>query len=836
MKLPFGFSNKNRRFLIVAILCSMGWVLWPHLTCHGETNRQDIHARRVSSYQNVDGAKQEVNLLKSRGYNAYLEKVLIPDKGVWYRVFIMKGPPASRSRVSVERKKKKPVKVRPSTNDPDSKVKMIHRPARKQVPDFSDQGIRDSSLQRQTILQKNVIPDTDNENEAHLPKRKTGRESDVKNSLDSPSPRVFETANIHFDAGRYERAAAILSSIVSKKHNDDALLENSLRLLADCYFFLGKGKDGSFNLKAVDAYKHILRRYPDLRSRNDLVNFRLAECLEQAGNYEEAYAAYEDVIRKYPTSRYKQDVLYKMGEILYRTGRFTHAIEKLRNYLAGYPDGPYASRSSFLLGYCFQQTGRQTDGALWYRNALNKWDNFEELPADVLYDLGLTLFSWQDYSRAASLFATYLNLYPEGGSKKSAMFYLGRSFYTLNRFASALKVFSLLLENYPESGEAYESILFMANIGVMEPTMNFNVCMTGWDYYRNPVGTYDWMRRKFPGGRLEEWLLYQKGYALWKAGRCKEAFDLYCHLLDSYTHGDFKDKSRGYLFLNARRLIEEAYGRGDDLAVADIYYKIHNKISLSAETRDLFSRAGVSLRKLGFLSDASSVWNSLRQHGLNASGAAVLELMVVEDPGIRKGNDVPEEKWNALMKQFTENDGILKETAIKNLADYFYLKGRYDRAVSLYKILLEGKDNPDLLTIKGNYAHALKSNNDCASAIKIYQKIIHEYRDSPQNYEEELITEAYAGLVDCYFENTDYQRGIAASQQAVPRMKNQQKQMWTLFRTGQSYRKMDDMTMMEKTFSELKEKGDETFWPKVVDYWVADQAWSENNITYMSSN
>jgi tetratricopeptide (TPR) repeat protein len=95
----------------------------------------------------------------------------------------------------------------------------------------------------------------------------------MKNSLDSPFPRVFETANIHFDAGRYERAAAILSSFVSKKHNDEALLENSLRLLADCYFFLGKGKDGSFNLKAVDAYKHILRRYPDLRSRNDLVNF-----------------------------------------------------------------------------------------------------------------------------------------------------------------------------------------------------------------------------------------------------------------------------------------------------------------------------------------------------------------------------------------------------------------------------------------------------------------------------------------------------------------------------------------------------------------------------------
>jgi hypothetical protein len=40
-----------------------------------------------------------------------------------------------------------------------------------------------------------------------------------------------------------------------------------------------------------------------------------------------------------------------------------------------------------------------------------------------------------------------------------------------------LESLSLLLKTIRKR-EAYESILFMANIGVMEPTMNFNVCMT----------------------------------------------------------------------------------------------------------------------------------------------------------------------------------------------------------------------------------------------------------------------------------------------------------------------------------------------------------------------
>jgi hypothetical protein len=44
------------------------------------------------------------------------------------------------------------------------------------------------------------------------------------------------------------------------------------------------------------------------------------------------------------------------------------------------------------------------------------------------------------------------------------------------------------------------------------------------------------------------------------------------------------------------------------------------------------------------------------------------------------------------------------------------------------------------------------------------------------------------------------------------------------------------MQQWPENFSELKEKSGDTFWPKVVDYWVADQTWSGNNQNYLNKN
>ncbi|WP_175476334.1 tetratricopeptide repeat protein [Syntrophus gentianae] len=858
MTLPYGVRNKSIRFLII-FFCLSGVALWGHAVCRAEANDQNRRIKQVSSYQKAESAIQDVNRLKSKGLEAYYKEVEIPGKGTWYRVFTAESQPQVRSRTPVKEKKSPQTNVKPAPNPSSSPAKGIVSPPQKPNPDRpatnppnsrvkeavppfqkTDPGKEGERMLKDTIsgksqgaFSKNVLPGEKGGKSEPTADSKGDNGSVQVPAKGSPVSFEYESAKAAFDARRYEQAAGILSSLLIRKQNDAAQYESSLRLLADCYYFLGQGESNNFRTQAVESYKNILRYYPDVRNGNDAANFRLADSLEQMGSYEEAYEAYENVLSKYPNSPYRQEAIYRVGKILYLTKRFNYAVDKLKSYLTSYPDGPSAFQASFLLGYCLRQINQKPDGDAWYRNALTKWNNFEELPTEILHDLGLYLFSQQDYPRAANIFNLCFNLHPDDAWRKSALFNLGRSYYFWNRFSPALKVFSLLLESYPGTLEANESILFMANIGVIDPKTDFNACMTGRDYFKNPIETYDWMRARFPGGSLEEWLLYQKGYALWKAGRSKEALDLYCLLLDSFPHGRLQQASRGYLVLNAKRLIEESYGKGDFLAVADLYYKIRNKVPLSSEATGMFFKIGDCLWKLGLRADAVALLDRLKSNG-NEAQRAISDLVMMESTYSQ--GEMTEEKWKALLAELAKNNGETANMARRNLANYLYGKGQYDKVIPLYEAMLKGEGRSDLLPISRNYAHALRNNRMCSAAINRYQEIINKCKENPQKCDSAFIADAYAGLGDCYYEAADYERNLAMYQQALPGIKDKESSMWTLFRMGQSYRKMNDSAMAGKTFAQIKEKSGDAFWPKVVDYWVADEAWSKNNSEYLKKN
>jgi len=109
-------------------------------------------------------------------------------------------------------------------------------------------------------------------------------------------------------------------------------------------------------------------------------------------------------------------------------------------------------------------------------------------------------------------------------------------------------------------------------------------------------------------------------------------------------------------------------------------------------------------------------------------------------------------------------------------------------------------------------------------------------KENPQKCDPDFIADVYAGLGDCYYETADYERDLAMYQQALPGIKDKENLMWTLFRMGQSYGKMNDTAMAGETFAGLKEKSGDAFWPKVADYWVADEAWSKKNSEYLRKN
>ena len=54
----------------------------------------------------MESALKDMNRLKAKGLDAYFKEVEIPEKGTWYRVYVVAPQPKSRSGTSLKDKKK----------------------------------------------------------------------------------------------------------------------------------------------------------------------------------------------------------------------------------------------------------------------------------------------------------------------------------------------------------------------------------------------------------------------------------------------------------------------------------------------------------------------------------------------------------------------------------------------------------------------------------------------------------------------------------------------------------------------------------------------------------
>jgi TolA-binding protein len=564
--------------------------------------------------------------------------------------------------------------------------------------------------------------------------------------------------------------------------------------LADCYYFLGKGGKQKQLLLAIDQYRNILRCYPDTDTgkKNEIVHYRLAKSYENLKFYYEALTAYEGFIPRYPDSHYLPEVMFKMGEMLHKAGKYKEAIEKFWAYLVKFPDGSYAKATAFTIGDCYYRTKQEVMAEVTYSEARKKWPDLGDISGDILINLGYHYFQRQKFTDAIGVFSLYLSLYPKDDPSRGVLYILARSFREMDQPITALKIFSMVMERYPQSEEAVNSALMMANIGVTRPGIKAPLYLKGIDHYLDPIHTYNGMLIKYPRGELVERLLLQKGYALWKYGRYRESVDTYLSFLKQFPDSKYHSEGEKNLKFVTGIVIDEYHKKGDHVAVVDLYFKVWGNGSILGDDFPILLKIGDSLKKIGLYDDAFTVFSSLKQRCKDSpqNNNGIILTMAEIDSLSDRDKDAQEKLIFLLSGLSPENNPPVIAYAKKILADVYYKRGLFEEAIPLYAyVLRSGMAGADVYQ---NYATALKEKNMYALAITNYREAIKDYTQNRERYPAGIITRAYFGLADCYFKDKKYQEGIL-----------------------------------------MKEGNERDFWGKVIDYWVEDNKWSENNAGYL---
>ena len=189
-------------------------------------------------------------------------------------------------------------------------------------------------------------------------------------------------------------------------------------LLAAALTKLGKFEDA---LKALEA---ALASNPkdDVAAQLQFVRGNILEAMaresKNPAKADEAIAAYQVVVEKYPTTSYKEDAEFGIAQIT--SGKDPKAaITLLQKFVDSYSAGTPKSENTvknvpiaqYLLGKCFDGTNQKDDAVTAWNKLAEKWPDSEPAPGSFFQRFNI-FTERKDYAKCAELMEGFIKAYP----------------------------------------------------------------------------------------------------------------------------------------------------------------------------------------------------------------------------------------------------------------------------------------------------------------------------------------------------------------------------------------------------------------------------------------
>lgn len=203
-----------------------------------------------------------------------------------------------------------------------------------------------------------------------------------KYSKSKQAPAALYNAGIaHYDRGQFPNAIAVFQRLLAE-HAKTPEAAELLVWLGLSYF-----EEGQHQQAAAVLGKLVAGDKLDAQRRPSAV-YAYAEALAAAGKSREALEWFQELIAKYPKSKYIENAWYSKGTTQEKAGDLAAATATLKEFLAKFPESRLRPHAVFALGEYLYRLGKKND-ALPYLQELAK---AKEPTAQVLYRLAWTHF------------------------------------------------------------------------------------------------------------------------------------------------------------------------------------------------------------------------------------------------------------------------------------------------------------------------------------------------------------------------------------------------------------------------------------------------------------
>ena len=206
----------------------------------------------------------------------------------------------------------------------------------------------------------------------------------------------------YFDDAVYEKGVALLAN----ENENGALLQFNrvtTEFPSSNYVIKAQLKTGLIyynkgdNVKAIDAYKHIVQNYPNSPEANEALE-GMRNAFIKEGKPDEFITFANNLPGPKIASGAQDTIFYDAAEQAYQTGDFTKAGAAFATYLNRFPDGAYHINATFYKAECDYQLKKYNDALSGYEIITGKPAN--DFTEKALLKAAAINYLNKDYSKA----------------------------------------------------------------------------------------------------------------------------------------------------------------------------------------------------------------------------------------------------------------------------------------------------------------------------------------------------------------------------------------------------------------------------------------------------
>ncbi len=376
-----------------------------------------------------------------------------------------------------------------------------------------------------------------------------------------------------------EKTAVAISQLTTSHQTSDAwgAADEVLLMLAEAY---QRNKD---NTAARKALEQLLKKYPTTRLKAQ-VDYKLAQLSAAAGQFDDAITRYESIVRNQDASSYHHFATYGIVWSLMQQEKYPQALQRLQPLLAQRLRDSIGEEAKLAEGVCLRKIGKEPEAIASLQEFLSSNPTGTSL-ANGLYELGLAFTQQGELPKATAAFERIAKDVPDYPALDKVLYELAWNYQEGGQAADSAKTFQQLAEKFPNSDYQAEALYMLAQnqyeakdysravdtyTAVMKRTQDAELLektqyKLGWSYfqqeqYPKAAAQFTGQATAFPQGSLAvdaQFMLAECAFKQEQYSAALPSYEQARQLLESSSTTDASEQVKSLVYLHGAQCLRE---------------------------------------------------------------------------------------------------------------------------------------------------------------------------------------------------------------------------------------------------------------------------------------